>query len=299
MRIKLVRGKQSELVSLAKVAKTWNTLAKMLGLSEVYVRHYLKKEKRLLSDLTYKKLCKIAEANFDDFIVDKLHNNWGRVKGGRLSSGKTIKNIDFPVESEKFAEFYGAMLGDGNLNRTKGYRVGTYMARIVGDRKLDYEYHINYLKPLMEELFGLVVRIGGYGNGAIHITIYSKLLVDFLENKGFKPGDKIKNKLNIPDWIKKNDDFLRACLRGLFDTDGGMYQLNDQKTCQIAFTNHNFTLLNDVRDSLIKLGIVPSKIVSGRRVYITKKSELQKFLKLIGFSNPRHSKKIGMFNLAP
>ncbi len=92
--------------------------------------------------MIYKKICRIANVNFDNFIVDKFPDNWGRVKGGKLSSGKTIKNINFPEASEKFAEFYGAMLGDGNLNRTRGYKVGTYMARIVGDLKLDYEYHI-------------------------------------------------------------------------------------------------------------------------------------------------------------
>lgn len=299
MRIKLQKGKQTELILLAKGSKTWNNLSDILKLSEVYVRHDLKKEKRLLSDLTYKKICRIANVNFDDFITEKLSDNWGKVKGGILSEGRTIKNIKFPEVSEKFAEFYGVMLGDGNLNKMKGYKVGTYMARIIGDSKLDYEYHINFLKPLIEDLFGLKVKVGRQGKGTMYITIYSKLLVDFLEQIGFKAGNKIKNRLDIPKWIKENDEFLKACLRGLYDTDGGIYQLNNQKTCQIAFTNHNSVLLKDVRDSLIKLGIVPSKIVSGRRVYITKKSELQKFLKLIGFSNSRHSNKVRMFGLVP
>lgn len=299
MRLKLKKGKQAELVLLAKGNKTWEGLANILGLSELYIRHDLKKEKRFLSDLIYVEMCKIANVNFDDFIVEKFSDNWGRVKGGKLSSGKTAKNVNFPESSEKFAEFYGAMLGDGNLNKTKGYKIGTYMARIVGDQKLDYEYHIGFLKPLMEELFGLSVKVGKQGRGTMYITIYSKLLVNFLEKKGFMAGDKIKNKLNIPGWIKENNDFLKACLRGLYDTDGGIYQLNNQRTCQIAFTNHNPVLLKDVRDSLIKLGIIPSNIVAGRRVYITKRSELQKFLKLVGFSNPRHSNKVKMFNLVP
>ncbi len=299
MRLKLQKGKQAELILLAKGSKSWVNLSSILGLSELYVRHDLKKEKRFLSGLIYGEMCKIANVNFDDFIVDRFPDNWGKIKGGELSSGKTIKNVNFPEASEKFAEFYGAMLGDGNLNKTKGYRVGTYMARIAGDQKLDREYHIFFLKPLMEDLFGLKVKVGKQGKGTMYLTMYSKLLVDFLEKKGFAAGDKIRNKLNIPDWIKENDDFLKACLRGLYDTDGGIYRLNNQNTCQIAFTNHNSVLLKDVRDSLIKLGIRPSKIVSGRRVYITKKSELQKFLKLVGFSNPRHSNKVKMFNLVP
>lgn len=298
MRVHLQKGKQARLLILAKRGKTWLELSNELGLSEGYIGNELRLEKRFVSEEVYSKLKILAKVNFDKFIEEKLQDNWGMVIGGKLSSGNITKDIKFPEESEKFAEFYGAMLGDGNLNRTKGYKVGTYMARIVGDLKLDYEYHINYLKPLMEDLFGVEVKVGRHGEGAIHITIHSKLLVDFLEQKGFAPGDKIRNKLNIPDWIKENDLFLKACLRGLYDTDGGIYKLNNQETCQIAFTNHNSVLLKDVRDSLIKLGIVPSKIVSGRRVYITKKSELQKFLKLIGFSNTRHSDKIRVFNIA-
>jgi hypothetical protein len=299
MRIRLCKGKQRELIFLAKGERTWIDLAKSLGLNEFYIRHELRNEKRTLSEEVFKRLSDIAGVDFGEFVLERLEDNWGRIKGGKISEGRTIRDIVFPKYSKEFAEFYGVMLGDGNSNRTKGVGIGTYMIRVIGDLNLDREYHINYLKPLMENLFGLKVKVGRNKNNAMHLTIHSKLVVEFLEKQEFPPGDKIRNEVSIPSWIKDNRDYLCACLRGIYDTDGGIYQLNNQTTCQIAFTNHNKKLLKDVRDSLIKLGIVPSKIVAGRRVYITKKSELQKFLKLIGFSNLRHSKKIEMFNLVP
>ena len=54
--------------------------------------------------------------------------------------------------------------------------------------------------------------------------------------------------------------------------------------------------MEDVRDSLITLGINCSKI-SNKDLYITKKSELRKFLKLIEFSNDKHLNRVKMFKL--
>lgn len=50
------------------------------------------------------------------------------------------------------------MLGDGNSNRTKGHKIGTYMIRIVGHSELDKEYLMDYVKPLIERLFDIAVK---------------------------------------------------------------------------------------------------------------------------------------------
>ena len=298
MRIKLRKGKQTRLIALAKKGRTWLGLSDELELSEGYLRTELRKEQRLLSKEIYNRLCKLTNLNFGESIIEELEDNWGKSKGGKISNGKT-KKIKIPEESEELAEFYGIMLGDGNVQKLKAYKVGTYMIRIVGDAKLDKDYHLDYVKPLIENLFNIKVRVGKFRPTTMFLEAHSRELVDFLETKGFKSGNKITNQLEIPDWIRKNKKFLKVCLRGLYDTDGGIYKLNNQTTHQIAFTSHNKVLLEDVREGLISLGIFPSKIVNGKRVYVTKRSELQKFLKLIGFANSRHFNKVKMFNLAP
>ena len=171
------------------------------------------------------------------------------------------------------------------------------MIRIVGDINSGKNYLLNYVKPLIEDLFNIAVKKGIYkGTNAMYLTCHSVQLIDFLEKKGFKPGNKIKNQLEIPNWIKNNKRYLISCLRGLYDTDGSVYKLTNQNSHQICFTNVNIRLMNDVRDSLLKLGINCSKI-SNKDLYITKKSELRKFLKLVGFINDKHIKKIKMWNL--
>ena len=234
---------------------------------------------------------------YQKYIIDKKENNWGQSKGGLVSKGNT-KEINNPKESIELAELYGIMLGDGNLSSRKGHKIGTYQIRIVGDSRKDKDYLLNYVKPLIENLFSIEVAISKQKNtNALYLTCTGRKLVEFLEGKGFKPGDKIRNQLEIPNWIKLNSEFLRKCLRGLYDTDGSAYKLTNQNSYQICFTNYNKLLINDVRNSLVFLGISPSQITKGRDLLITKKSELRKFLKEVGFSNAKHSDKIRTWNI--
>ena len=91
---------------------------------------------------------------------------------------------------------------------------------------------------------------------------------------------------------------MAACVRGLYDTDGSVYELLPHwpGLFQVYFSNRNSTLLKDVRKALLKLGINISKISLQKgvtpRIYITKKSEIKKFKETIGFKNDRHLKKI-------
>lgn len=301
MRISLKKGKQSELINLVKKKFTWPELSKKLSISENYLRNELRKEQRLLSEKTYNELCALINKTFDKFIIKKLNDNWGKIKGGKISKGKT-KEITIPKDSEELAEFYGAMLGDGNSYRKKYYesrnnKRGVYAIRIVGDSRLDKEYLLNYIKPIIENLFKVKVIVKFYTNkNAMHLESHGTKLIEFLEIKGFKPGNKIKNKLRIPNWIKSNKNYLKVCLRGLYDTDGSVYKLTNQNSHQICFTNANQNLLQDIRNSLLLLKINCSKI-SNKDIYITKKLEQRKFLKLIGFRNDRHLKKVKMWNL--
>ncbi|MEK6915921.1 MAG: LAGLIDADG family homing endonuclease [Nanoarchaeota archaeon] len=300
MRIKLASGKQKELIFLAKGDKTWAELSSQLKVPSHYLSNDLKSERILLSDKLYFSLCDLAGKSFDNFILEKLEDTWGKSKGGKNSSGTYLKDIKLPNESIGLAELFGIMLGDGNLTSIKDYKIGTYQIRIVGDSRYDRDYLENYVKPLIEKLFD--VRVSTFkakGENAFYLVATGRKLVEFFIRKGFKPGDKIRNLLDIPLWIRRDNEFLRFCLRGLYDTDGSAYKLTNQNSYQILFTNYNPVLLNAVRDSLLSLEIGVSKISRGRDITITKKSELRKFLKEVGFSNNKHLDKVKMWNISP
>lgn len=295
MRILLEKGKQKELIKKYKIAEslTSKDLADFLKIPLGRLKAYFD-ETSLITEEIFNKLNN--DKTFSKFIIEIKKDNWGKIKGGKNSLGST-KKINFPEDSNNLAEFYGIMLGDGNSHRTKAYKKGTYMIRIVGDTVKDREYLTNYVKPMIEKLFKINVRVGKFKSNAMFIEAHSKNLIDFLEIKGFKPGDKIRNQLGIPEWIKNNKKFLKVCLRGLYDTDGSVYRLTNQNSHQIDFCNYNPVLLEDVRASLISLGINPSKISKQKDVYITKKEEIAKFLKVVGFHNPKHLCRLEMFGL--
>jgi len=300
MRLKFVNGKQRELINSFRIENklSWNKFCDLLNVKYGKIMPYFN-ESSLIDEELYKKLDK--KGNYSKYILEKLEENWGKRKGGINSRGSTNK-INLPEDSKELAEFYGIMLGDGNSYKRSFYnsrknKSGTYSIKIVGDSVKDKDYLFNHVKPLIDNLFKIDSKLGKFNSSnAIFVQANGIELVNFLEGKGFKPGNKITNQLGIPEWIKKEENYLRSCLRGLYDTDGSVYKITNQNSHQICFTNYNLCLLNDVRASLIKLGINCSNI-SKHDVYITKKSELRKFLKLIGFSNNRHLSKVKMWKL--
>jgi intein/homing endonuclease len=304
MRIKLKKGKQTQLTLAAKRNLTWKELASQLNISEQYLSKEIRTEKRLISEEIFMKLCNIANLDYVEYIEEKLSNNWGRSKGGKISSltskGSTIQ-IKTPEKNEKLAELIGIILGDGNISYRKDKKTGVYQINVTGHKELDKDYHLNYISKLFKELFDIkTIEVLVKKSQGRHLIVSSKKLVEFIIELGLKSGDKIKNQVSIPNWIKENNEFLKACIRGLIDTDGCIHRMSNQdpNLLRISFTNYNLTLLKDVREAFIKLGFSPSKIIRERDICVSKKIEISKYLKEIGFSNKKHQDRLIKF-IAP
>jgi len=200
-----------------------------------------------------------------------------------------IKQVQLPPESEKLAELVGIMLGDGNLQELRSKGQTFYQLRIACHVRDDLDYYQNYIIPLLNDLF--LIKASVYyekHKAAVQVYTSKKVIIKFLIKKGLKPGNKIANGVTIPSWILKNDRFLKACVRGLIDTDGSIYLAG--KWVQICFKNLNTVLLTDLRAALIKLGFYTSKI-TWNKIYISRKYDIQKYYKEIGFSNLKHRRR--------
>lgn len=125
------------------------------------------------------------------------------------------KPIKLPTNSEKLAEFMGIMAGDGGLNNP-------WQITISLNSEADAEYS-EYVSLLIKDLFDLDTRFMRRDGKDLKIICSSAGLVDFLVEKGFTRGNKIKLKITIPDWVKGNKLFKKAFVRGLMDTDGCLY----------------------------------------------------------------------------
>lgn len=199
--------------------------------------------------------------------------------------------IDGP--SEKLAEFVGIMLGDGNLYCND--KKGQYVIRITGDLNKDKEYYETFVIPLFYELFQKEIRMGTYPDRRL-LYCYSKSVFDNLVKFGLVPGNKLINNVRIPDWIFTNKRYIRACLRGLFDTDGSVFPKSTNKTFfQIEISSAIPNLRDSISESFEVLNIKPSKWSKGSNTPncgIYKKEEIFKYCKSIGFSNPSKGNKL-------
>lgn len=211
------------------------------------------------------------------------------------SSSWNLKQITVPKYGRELAEFVGIVLGDGNIYSYKGKNLAI---RVSGDSRHDALYLREYVAPLVHNLFSITPAFyQSKRSNCLHLLARSKLLVEFFNQMGIKSGNKTKNQSTIPSWIYENEDFLKACVRGLIDTDGSVYEMLPHwpGLFQIYFGNKNLTLLNDLRKSFLVLDYNPSNITNLSRLpcfYLTRKSNIVKYSTEVGFHNLKHSNKL-------
>jgi len=292
MRIQLKKGKQKDLLYKAKELSkyTWSEFSRHLGVSESALKEWAM-ERNLLPLKIYRELD--PSGRYNKHILEIKEKNWGQVKAGINSNG-TLKCIRIPRYSKKLAELVGIILGDGNIHSFKiSKKVSSYMVRIAGDKRLDRDYLIRYVSGLFRDLFGVEPKIDERKTNEMLVIVHSKRIVEFFVSMGIKSGNKIKNQVTIPDWVFKKDDYLKACIRGLIDSDGCIYTLKPfyPKYYQLCFKNFNTRLIEDTRKAFLKLGYPISNISMGIQIYLTQKKYVRKFYKEIGFSNEKHIKR--------
>lgn len=290
MRVKLDSVFQKHFFYKLKGTGSWKELASRLNASEGIVRGCALDGNTLPQEL-YDKL-KTSET--ESYVLGRFDDCWGQAKGGKLSSG-SVKSIARPEKSAKLAELVGIMLGDGSIHVNETY--GAYQMRIASNAKTEKEYLLGFVKPLFEGLLGIRARVMlKPGMGARYLCIDSREAAFFLRECGVSFGNRKKLR-GLPLWIKQRDDFLAACLRGLFDTDGSVFRMakNRPLTVRIAFKNANLRLLQDVRLALVRLGFNPSKIIL-RQVFLTSRADTSLFMKKIGFNNYKNQNRYEIFS---
>ena len=200
------------------------------------------------------------------------------------------KKIRIPEESKNLAEALGIVMGDGGINND-------WQLVISMNARADKEY-AEYVKKLFENLFKIEVAVRTRPERNVLLLICSSVtLIEFLISKGSVRGDKIKQQINIPGWIKNNREYQKAFVRGLMDTDGCLYihkhRINSKlyQNIGFCFTSYSKKLLNSVAEILKNCKIMPHIAQNNTRIYLYKQNEVFKYLKILGTSNYRISNK--------
>ena len=305
-RIIFKKSEQREFLNSVKTNLNCTSIRGLLqfGLDIPYptLKNYYNEHMSLPQSL-FDNLCHLAKINPRNLEVSYLEENWGQIKGGKKGIRTTIKRypkkihewrikgldtshnnrlkiIKNPDLNEKLAEFIGAYLGDGTINK--------YQIRIAGDYRYDLDYH-KYLSRLIFELFGIETKIQKDKNYNTLITVVSSknLCSFFHKNFNINYGDKIRNKTIIPTQILNDKKLAIACLRGLIDTDGSISRRGrgGSQFC-IQFCSHNPFLLDQVYNIGKELGIFTFHDKTGAGT--NKWENIEKYFKIVGSSNLRH-----------
>ena len=146
--------------------------------------------------------------------------------------------------------------------------------------------HFNYKFCISEGKNEFLLR-----NNSVFVGCY---LIEF----GLRCGNKIANKIVIPNWILGNKKFLLRFMRGFFDTDGCVYRKYG-KYAQIQIKLGCEETLSSIRRVLIKLNFNPTRVQEGHnrdfgdflywKIYLTRQEEIKRFFVEIRPMNHKHN----------
>lgn len=288
-------------------------LAKLVGLSGRTIRDWKKMKFKPSRDAILK-ISKLSRVQIPRFKIlspfwnataagrlggkkaYELHGLLGtyesRVRGGIRSWYRRKKDPDLlkkytnlfrkPGKSSDFAEFIGIMLGDGGLT--------TYQCTIYLSSETDQEY-ADYIKGLIRKLFDLTPSIYKHKKWKmLKVSISGINLVKYLTSQGLYIGNKVHLQVGVPNWICAKPEYIKACIRGLIDTDGCFalhkYKVNSKEYCypKICFSNRSEPLLGFVYQGLKQFGFNPKRTYK-HGVWLHNQNEVRLYLQEIGTSN--------------
>lgn len=213
-------------------------------------------------------------------------NSWLKRRENPLIWKKYVNSITQPKESEKLAEFIGIVLGDGGLSR--------FQCFIYLNSDTDKDYAI-YVAKLITELFSLLPTIIKHKKyKLLRVSVSSVNMIEYLLQKGLRLGNKVRLQVEVPVWIWSKSEYIKACIRGLIDTDGCFaihkHTVNGKAYSypKIAFTNSSLPILDFVYQGLKRLGFTPYKYLN-KKIWLYNQREVRRYLDEVGTRNYKPS----------
>lgn len=205
------------------------------------------------------------------------------------------KEIKKPRNSPELAELVGIILGDGGMNND-------YQVIITLHKENDRKY-AKLVCQLVRRLFDIepavYTRRFSTRRMVREVVLTGINIVEFLLSKDLSKGNKVKHQVDVPQWIKERLDFSTHCLRGLIDTDGGVFYHRHSTrgynffNIGLEFSNMSKPLLNFVYNTLIALDFTPK--IDSRYVSLYKEDEVFRYVEQVQFHNPYHTQRAKKF----
>lgn len=203
-----------------------------------------------------------------------------------------VRNIKTPLKNEKLAEFVGIMIGDGGI---------TARQTIITLNYRDDKEYIGFVIKLIHTLFGVEPsRIRQHKHSVDSLVVSRTELVRFCLSLGLAQGNKLKNGLDMPLWVRANRKFSAACVRGIMDTDGCIFnechKIKNGQYCypRLSIVSASPVLLHSIYTFLRNEGFSP-RIRNNRSVNLEIRADIARYFKEIGTHNPKHARRWKQF----
>jgi hypothetical protein len=180
-------------------------------------------------------ICK--EENINSINVKSIH-----VNGGNFICLPCIKN-------PKLFYLLGLILGDGCLSISKksSNRRSFHLQISFKSKHTAYK-----TKKLVKKLFQIESSVY-LGDGCYNVCTFSKCLIILLNTKFDVPIGEKYDLLRVPYIVMRNRKVIPFFIKGLFDSDGNIYQHRGKPAIQLRQKSRSF--LVGVKDLLLCVGI--------------------------------------------
>lgn len=249
------------------------------------------------------------QVKFFELHIRQLEANWGQIKAGKItyskyrsifeegrlkaiqSSKKNMHLVSFNlILDKKLAHFIGLFIGDGFTNK---YGSG-YIVQFTGDLKEKSFYEGNFAKDCIL-LFGMKPKIKlDRCSKAIRVNFYSKDLFNLITKRFKISSGRKSHTVLIPDEIlNSNEEILLSCIRGIYDAEGCVFldkrHIYKKPYVRIELHMCNLSLLEQISNILTKNGVENTigRIKNNLRITIYGEDMVKKFIKKVGFNNPK------------
>ena len=205
--------------------------------------------------------------------------------------------------NENLAELYGAMIGDGCLSKYHcNYDNRERHCFLITGHTHEEAYYRQILQPILLKEFGIKGCIRFRKDcKATRFETSSKEIFNYFSELGFPIG--VKGDITIPNIILKNSPLAISCIKGIFDTDGSIYQRYSKqyknhhrfyKYLVIQFKMKYSTILEQIQMILHNNSIKTTKIGATNNAFvlrITDQNSVHKFMTIIIPHNPYHTER--------
>jgi hypothetical protein len=208
--------------------------------------------------------------------------------------------------TKNFAVLYGIMLGDGCLSLVYGKKK---FISIAGSLEEDKPFFENTIQPILKTLTNKQIPLKLKPScGSLELNFINPRLFDYISSLEFPIGKK-GNKLSIPKQFY-NTNLVKYVVRGFFATDGSLVLTNNNGTLYPRVEANGIAkdLIQEISTFLNNKGINCKFYEAKRRVQhyensqkqyrlqINGRENLRKFIKEIGFINPKQIERLKRYN---